>query len=407
MKNKLTIALLICVLLSHNSRAQTPFTVGHVYNIKSTDYDLERKINVFTPQGYDSTKRDYPVLYVLDGQRWFLQAVSYQRIFHEYSYTPDFIVVGINTEDSGRYGFFRDTEKLSRLIEKDIVPFIEESFRTTEERFLFGWQFAGAFALKVLSNQAELFDAVFVASPIPIDQNDNWDFSEPRTLLITTSETENAVNEGVKKFTDKLQGNSSSLRWIHKVSKLESISSFGHRTTPLSALYYGLRFYFDDYTLLEFDHIEDFYSTGGHDYVKEYYVNRGKKYGLPEEVPIEGMFFLLRMGLDENDYSSFKKFMSEFIEKGVLADTNLGWGARYAEFSLQNEDHALARSIYQTLSDRFPDNALPIHGLGKVLLAQNDKKEARRKFELAVEIAKKSNDRRLAEYQKDLDAIKR
>lgn len=87
------------------------------------------------------------------------------------------------------------------------------------------------------------------------------------------------------------------------------------------------------------------------------------------------MFFLLRLGLDANDYSIFKKFMEEFIEKNVFDQTNIGWGTRYAEFSLKNEDYLLAKSMYQLLRNRFPDNARPVNGLGRVHLAQNQQEK--------------------------------
>ena len=80
---------------------------------------------------------------------------------------------------------------------------------------------------------------------------------------------------------------------------------------------------------------------------------------------------------------------------------------RYAEFSLLNHDYELAESILGILISRFPDNARPVNGLGKVQLAQGNKREAQKLFQSAVDLAEKSNDRRLEQYHADLDELKR
>lgn len=409
MKKVIKVTLVAIILAPIASHSQVSINIGNSYSIESSVFDTKRQIQVYTPEGYEISDKDYPVLYLLDGQRWFLQAVSYQKLFQEYGYTPDFIVVGIDTGDPDRFGFFRNTEKLNDFLQKDVITFIESNFKTSDERLLFGWQFAGAFVISTLVNNPEAFAGYIAASPIPINgsvlENLSKDLSS-NSLFVTTSHLENQVNNGVEDFVAVLDSFAPPLKWKYDQTTSESISSFGHRTTPLSALNQGLRFHFNDYPLLEFDRLEDFNSIGGHDYVKTYYRNRSDKYGLPLEIPKEGMFFLLRLGLDSNDYTVFQTFMTEFIDKGIMDNTNMGWGTRYAEFSLQNKDYTLATSIYQELSDRFPENARPIHGLGKVSLAQNDQREARKKFELAVEIAKKSNDRRLSQYQADLEALK-
>ncbi|MEP1034033.1 alpha/beta hydrolase-fold protein [Ekhidna sp.] len=391
------------------SNAQTPISAGNTFTIESSAYESSREIQVYTPDGYDSITKNYPVLYVLDGQRWYMQAVSYQKLFQEYGYTPDFIVVGINTNDSGRYGFFNNSKKLSKFLEKDVIAFVENNFNTSNERILFGWQFAGASALNILFSDSELFSGFLAASPIPINNviiDSSQEDLKTKSLFLVTSHAENQVNSGVNDFVKQLEDTTTPLKWTRQIVESEPLSSFGHRTTPVHALYHGLRFYYDDYPLLEFDKIEDFHSLGGFQYVESYYNSRANKYGLSNIIPQEGMFFLLRLGLDENDYSVFKRFMTIFIEKNVLGGVNIGWGTRYAEFSLQNEDYSLAKSIYQILCDRFPDNARPFHGLGKVYLAQNDKVKAKNLFRAAIEIAQKNNDRKLTQYQQDLDSLK-
>lgn len=398
------------LLIPSISLSQTTISTGVRHAIQSAVFHTQRELQIYVPDGYETSDKSYPVLYLLDGQRWYFQAVSYQRLFQEYSYTPDFIVVGINTNDSGRYGFFQNSEKLTEFLSKDIIPYVETNFRTANERLIFGWQFAGAFVVRSLLSKPELFSGHIAASPIPINgsllENLTSDLSD-NSLFIATSHVENQVNIGVDDFVGKLENRTTSLKWKYLLTEFEDISSFGHRTTPLSALYHGLRFYFSDYPFLEFDNVDDFYALGGFGYVQSYYENRANKYGLSNDIPQEGMFFLLRLGLNENEYSVFKTFMTEFIENGVVNRVNMGWGMRYAEFSLQNDDYEMAESILEILMTRFPDNARPVNGMGKVQLAQGNRRDARKFFKSAVDLAEKNNDRRLEQYQADLDELKR
>lgn len=404
------ILLLSFTLILFHGNAQDENVVGNNFTIQSEVYGADRTIQIYTPEEYSTSEKEYPVLYLLDGQRWFLQAVSYQRLFAEYQYTPEFIVVGIHTDDSPRFGFFADAEKLTDFIQKEVFPFVDSHLRASQERLLFGWQFAGSFALSTLDKNSNAFDGYLAASPIPIDLSainlSAWDSFPDKTIFIATAENERQVNDGVNRLVDSLKQTAlRSLEWERKMVSTETISSFGHRTTPLAALYHGLRFFYDDYPLLEFDKLEDFNLVGGVDYVYKYYRERGKKYDLPGEIPHEGMFFLARLGMDVDHFSVFSQFMGDFIDRGFLENVNLGWGTRYAEFYLKNDDTEGAKRVYNILVRRFNENARPVNGLGDVLSKVGDLKMAEDYYKKAIALAVKNGDRRLESYQKDLQEL--
>ena len=123
MKKILHILSAAVFLIPSISLSQITVSVGNRYSIQSTAFNTERELKIYVPDGYETSDKSYPVLYLLDGQRWYFQAVSYQRLFHEYGYTPDFIIVGIDTNDSGRYGFFQNSEKLTEFLSKDLITF--------------------------------------------------------------------------------------------------------------------------------------------------------------------------------------------------------------------------------------------------------------------------------------------
>ncbi len=401
--------LLSFSIFSATGQNVSDHVIGKKVLIQSEELKQERELLIYLPESYNETEKKYPVLYLLDGQRWFLQAASYQRLFAEYEYMPECIVVGIKTDDSPRYGFFANSERLLNFLEQEVLSYVDDNFRTSNERILFGWQFAGAFNINVLANNPQLFNAYLAASPIPLNQQVHERLQSLATstfLFIGTSENEDQVNAGVEGLVDFLEkGPPQSLRWEHKSLEIEPISSFGHRTSPLGVLYHGLRSYYNDYPLLEFDRLEDFTNAGGVDYVKKYYEDRGEKYGISKDIPQEGMFFLVRMGLDANHFPTFQQFMSDFIEKDFLENVNLGWGTRYAEFYLSNNDPDGAERVYEILTRRFPESARPVNGLGDVHANRGDKRKAERYYKNAIELGERNSDRRLQSYKKDLEEL--
>ncbi len=389
-------------------------TIGSKIQISSGILGQDRSLSIFLPEGYQDSGREYPVLYLLDGQNWFNYAVSINQLMTGYDYLPDFIIVGIETDDSPRYGFFANAPKLLAFLENDVIRYMDEHYRTNTDRMLFGWQFAGAFAVEVMMRKPDLFSAYFPASPIPLNDQRLEGFSNllentsnlNQTLLFTTSLNENGVEPNVKRFANILEKKApNTLDWEYKVMKSEELPALGHRTTPMGTIYHGLRKHYADYPLLEFNTLEDFQGSGGYGYVQSYYQQRAEKYNLPAGIPQEGMFFLVRLGLDTDHFPTFDKFMSEFIQTDFLSQANLGWNTRYAEFYLKHNKPGGAKVIYEKLIQRFPENARPVNGMGHVYRAEGKLGEARRYYLKAIELAEKNQDSRLEAFKKDLRDI--
>jgi len=385
--------------------------IGSTLTIDSNTFGQERVLNISLPKGYEESDKAYPVLYLLDGQSWFQYAVSIHKLMTSYGYLPEFIIVGIETEDAPRFGFFANTDNLLEFLEHDVVSSIDKAYRTNSDRMLFGWQFAGAFTIETMIQRADLFSAFFAASPIPLGQKRLDDFSallqeDPsleKTLLFSTSLNENGVEADARLLAGILNSNApNTLNWKYEVMKNETLPAFGHRTTPLGTLYQGLRKHYHDYPLPEFNSIKDFNKSGGYDYVESYYKTRANKYGLPVDIPQEGMFFLVRLGMIEDHYPTFEKYMNDFLKTDFLNNINLGWSSQYAAFYLKHNNPNGAKVIFTKLMERFPDNPAPTHGMGDAYRMEGKVKEARRYYSMAIALAEKLNDARLAAYKKDL-----
>ena len=110
----------------------TNIVTGKQYLLPSKFLKEEREIQVHIPDGYDSnSERSYPVMYVIDGQEYFLHGVAYQNMLRFRDKTPEFIIVGIKTDRRKRRSlFFKEADKFIDFLQKELIPFIDTSYRT-------------------------------------------------------------------------------------------------------------------------------------------------------------------------------------------------------------------------------------------------------------------------------------
>ena len=412
-----TSLLLFLILIQHPIIGQqlSPVVVGQSHTLTSEILQSERNLLISLPDDYQPNEK-YPVLYVLDGKKWFLEAVSKRQILRSYDYVPPFIVVGVPTDDQPRYGFFNNAERLQNHLEQEVIPYIENQYSSSPKRMVAGWQFASAFLIQTLAQKPTLFDAWFAASPFPIQGNrlnllktslENGSLTSG-TLVFATSLNENSVEGGAQELAALLEAEApENLRWHYAKLKNEATVSAGHRTTPMGTLYQGLRTYFEDYPVLEFNTHAQYKALGGFDYVERYYQQRSSAYGFSSEIPEEGMFFLIRMCMDANEVSDFHFFMQKFKDTDFFANNNLGWNMRFAAVYMENEQYENALKQFETIASLFSESPRPIYGMAKAYEALGQKENALKHYERTVSLATAANDRNLKQYQDDLDTFKK
>lgn len=175
--------LLILSLTTVSVASETPTTIasGWSYKIDSKALAGSREINVWLPADYESSGRNYNVLYIVDG--------GLDQDFHHISglaqlstingtfETP--IVVGVKTENrlweltsaitderfaaevppGGGSDAFRDHLK------DDVIAFIEERYRVSQRRILVGESLAGLFIVETFLKTPALFTDYISVSP--------------------------------------------------------------------------------------------------------------------------------------------------------------------------------------------------------------------------------------------------
>jgi len=409
--------LLICLLLisndlmAQNTAASTDIVVGKSYQITSKILQENRHIQVYLPASYATSSRKYPVLYVLDGQRYFYQGVGYQKTLQIQDKTPHFIVVGVQTHKRKRRNFYYEkATQFIAFLKQELIPYVEQRYRTSNERIFFGWEMAGGLATQIFAEQPDLFNAFLVASPTHITKARTQAVetllqkkpNQQSFLYFTLASEENWMKPSLEKFARVVSSNTTpNIDWQYKTYPEEH-----HYSTPTRTMHEGLFRYFKDYNPLRFYTLADLKKFGGLEALSTYYQKRGKRYDLPTQIHKQTVHFLLLSAMKEDNLGQFEAFDKRFTNH-IANKTRALWFNRYGQFYLKHSRYPRALEIFQTGLKKFPSSALLYNGLGDVYLAQKDLKTAEKHYQKAVELAKKNEDSRLKQYKTALAKVRK
>ncbi len=242
--------------LGDNARPLTMVSAG----LKET-----RDYVVFLPEHYSSdAARQYPVLYVLDGQSQGEHTAASAALMARIGVMPEIIVVGVSSMDGDRrnrdytppdmpvdsdrpQGPNGSANRFLAFLEEELVPAVEREYRTQRPRMLAGWSRGGLFVMYSLLAGPAAFDARFAHSPALWRENDRIVvqlesfFNSPAAaegfLFLSIGAQENAkMMEAFSRTTAILERRApASLRW-------RSMQSHGgvHESNPRQATPVGL-----------------------------------------------------------------------------------------------------------------------------------------------------------------------
>jgi len=389
---------------------ETDNIIGKKFTIKSKILDENRDIQIYFPESYNSSKKDYPVLYILDGQRLYTLGVSLSQSFRNtVKMSPEFIVVGINNKYPDRFSHFQKIDFLD-FIDKELIQYVDKNYRTTDERILFGWEFAGAYVIESLIRKPKLFSGHIAASPYPVDET--WFAEKTRVeqlegklnenlqshLYFTVSEGEGGVVNGTEKLNSLLKKKApDSLHWNYRVILDEQ-----HLSTAHATLFQGLRNYFYGYEVFQIYSLEQFNKAGGLKNFYKYNKIRADRFGFSEQPEAWSMFTIVRNAIRADKFDQFELFMDEFKLSNMIETIDIRNANSIAQYYLKYENYNGAIDIYQKMAGVNPDNARIQNELGDIYYTLNDNESAKTYYKKAIVLAKESNDKRLSDYQKDL-----
>lgn len=192
--NKLA-SVIIAYTIAINAFASEVIELGISTSLDSNVMNEERPFMVYLPPSYKHTLESYPVIFLLDGDvhrfKGFvgvLESLSTETLGKQ---VQEAIVIAIpNTNRSrdltpsklNKWTFkgrvldsFSQTGNASQFqgfLEKELIPQIDETYRTTSKRLLVGESFGGLFAANALLNSSSLFTDYLIIDPTALWDND-------------------------------------------------------------------------------------------------------------------------------------------------------------------------------------------------------------------------------------------
>ena len=171
------------ILISSSASGQTPPGVTSL-KLNSAVLGEERTILVRVPNGYETNKLRYPVLYMTDGNAHIGHTGSTVEFLARNGRMSEMIVVGIVNTDRTRdlspthvkttvggggtalqFPTSGGGDKFLKFIETELIPEIEKRYRTHPYRILAGHSLGGLFAIHAMISRPELFNSYVAVSP--------------------------------------------------------------------------------------------------------------------------------------------------------------------------------------------------------------------------------------------------
>lgn len=354
MKKKL---LQICLLVLYAASAQTKeasITIGDNYTIHSKVLNQDRKIQIYLPDGYATSKQKYPVLYILDGQWFFSSGVSVQKALRTPDAIPEMIVVGIKNDNSLRYDLFGDnSDKFTAFLKEEVISFIDSKFRTNKERIIFGWEASAYYISETILKEKGLFTGGIVTDGGNASEEIVKSFKSDKDIylyianskkdIFNIKETE-AFNKILKKVDPK------NLRWKYELFNDEVHETLGHL-----AMYKGIKYYYHNYDDLVFENLQQFEDLGGLDYLTKYFKARAIRFGPDSKVEMDTKDILVWSALNEDNFNYFNSFVKEF--EGILDNkrhSSAYWKNRLGHFYLKHKDYKNAKTFFEKALSKYP-----------------------------------------------------
>ena len=165
-----------------DASAPSPLAIGETFTLQSKTLGETRRINVYLPPQYtESPATRLPVLYMPDGgiAEDFLHVAGLVQVSTGNGTMRPFILVGIentqrrrdltgptqNAEDRKIAPKVGGSASFRRFIRSELMPLINNRYRTTRETAIIGESLAGLFIVETLFLEPDLFDTYVAFDP--------------------------------------------------------------------------------------------------------------------------------------------------------------------------------------------------------------------------------------------------
>ncbi|MFZ1678923.1 MAG: alpha/beta hydrolase-fold protein [Saprospiraceae bacterium] len=184
--SKSVCCLIASFVLSFQFGFAQSITTVHVdsFTIDSKVLKEACKVYLYLPENYNSTTEKYPVVYLLDGEYYSSYAADVSSLLAQSQLAPACIIIGItsnnrqrdfspaldeNTDQTQDIQFAGGADHFLLYIKNELIPTVDEKYRTLSYRLLIGHSTGGLLAYYSLYKTPGLFHAI-----ISIDGSTWW-----------------------------------------------------------------------------------------------------------------------------------------------------------------------------------------------------------------------------------------
>lgn len=279
-----------------------PVVIGQKVEIYSSTLQEKRQLLIAKPAGYEQGTDRYPVLYVLDGEDNFVQAVGITSFLANADRIPPMLVVAVASTDRTRdlttptkteiemrfQPHAGGADAFLQFISDELIPYIDGHYRTRPYKVLVGHSIGGLFAVHTLTSNPKLFNAYIVIDPT-LSWNNEEELLQAEKLFKNTAELssdlflaatdERTPSHGtIQKLCGVLdQRTPKGFRWTFRQFSGETHVSVAHRS-----IYSGLD------TIFSYWHLADplkLYDEGGVEAIHRHYATGTQRYGYHRVTP--------------------------------------------------------------------------------------------------------------------------
>ena len=176
---KPVITIFILILLVNISSAYSKVRGSSITDsLPSKILAEQRELIVHLPNNYQqNTALNYPVLYLLDGQRNFHHAAGTLDLLNQSEMAQEMIIIAIKNihrtrdmtptydESYNEWGISGGADNFLDFIEKELIPYVNKNYRTNNFKILSGHSLGGLLSVYALQSRPQLFQAHFAFSP--------------------------------------------------------------------------------------------------------------------------------------------------------------------------------------------------------------------------------------------------
>ncbi|RAI84852.1 alpha/beta hydrolase-fold protein [Algoriphagus yeomjeoni] len=178
-KYHLLLILFIFGIGQAKSQDKSTIEIGAKHQLYSTILDEEREFWISLPESYgseESAYKKYPLLIVLDGSSFYHPVTGMVNYMGRIGKIPEMIVVGIQnvsrTRDftpdkivTARENDFGGGDNFLAFLEKELIPKLDQEYRTEPYRILFGHSLGGLLATHAYMKENTIFNSFMAIDP--------------------------------------------------------------------------------------------------------------------------------------------------------------------------------------------------------------------------------------------------